>query len=98
VNGTNYHQNQTNQFDVNASGDVSPLDALLIINYINSGQNSAPLITNVAQQTFPGFGYPYELVYSVTTPSSGQGKYYDASGNNLVESEDASLVIAYLNQ
>ncbi len=34
----NPFQNQTNNLDVNADGFISPIDALQVINYINSGQ------------------------------------------------------------
>lgn len=31
------HQNQDNQYDVNDDGSVSPIDALIIVNHLNSG-------------------------------------------------------------
>ncbi|QDT09369.1 dockerin type I domain-containing protein [Planctomycetes bacterium K23_9] len=43
-NSTPFH-NDSNPFDVDASGEVSPLDALIIINYIN--ENGVGEITNV---------------------------------------------------
>ena len=36
-------QNSPNQYDVNNDGGVSPIDALLLINYINAGPPPNPL-------------------------------------------------------
>ena len=44
-NSPNAWHNSTNPYDVNGSGDVTPLDALIIVNYLNE-HPGAPLLPN----------------------------------------------------
>ncbi|MFN9913071.1 MAG: dockerin type I domain-containing protein, partial [Pirellulaceae bacterium] len=37
------HQNPTNKYDVNADGFVSPIDALIVINFLNNVGSSTPV-------------------------------------------------------
>jgi hypothetical protein len=79
------YQNPNNRFDVNNSGEPSPADALIVINYINAF-GPGPLV----------LGQP-----PIPDPSGGglprQGLYVDVNGDTFLSSADALDVIDYLN-
>jgi hypothetical protein len=75
------YQNPNNRLDVNASGAVSPADALTVINYLNT-YGSLALPTNLFN---PAGGGP------------GNALYVDTTGDNFMSPLDALDVIDFLN-
>lgn len=77
-------QNQANRYDVNASGSVTPLDALIVINRLR----------------IVGPGPVSALFSSTSTVSplaaARPRYYYDVSGDNYISPIDALQVINYL--
>ena len=64
ANGTPY-QNPANRIDVNADGQITPLDVLLIVNRLNAGENGVPL---PPAQSEPGPPYVDVNGDNTTTP------------------------------
>ena len=69
--------------DVDTDGLVSPLDVLIVINYLNSGMNGGVPVGALA-------GGPYA--------AQGQPSYVDVDGDSYVTPLDALLVINWLNK
>lgn len=74
-------ENPTNPLDVDGDGTVAPIDALILINAINSGH----LINGMS---FPGGVLPI--------PGSPP-PYYDVNGDGLLTPADVNQIITYLN-
>lgn len=73
--------NPTNPFDVNNDADVSPLDALLIINQLNNSGGGQSLISSRV----------------TATSASATTTYYDVNKDSQIAPIDALLVINFLN-
>lgn len=89
------YQNPNNPLDVNNSGQVSPIDALIVINFINALR---PQTTG--QIPLPPTSPPFASPAPVIDPAgSGPGKaqYIDVDGDTFLSPHDALLVINYLN-
>ncbi len=93
-------QNGVNQLDVNNDTAVSPIDALLVLNFIHF----------LSQQLLiPGGNLPLPITsppYFSTTPPidptgggiAGQGRFLDVNGDGFLSGLDALLVINKLNE
>jgi hypothetical protein len=75
----------TQHSDVNKSGGVSPVDALIVINYINNGYPDLGIPPNSGQ-------LPPDPVFPAQPPY-----YWDVDGNGLVTAADVLAVISDLN-
>ncbi|MEZ6089245.1 MAG: dockerin type I domain-containing protein [Pirellulaceae bacterium] len=74
--------NPLNRFDTNASGVVTPLDALVILNQL-------------ARRTFME---PNSRLVDPTTLDDFPGIFYDTSTNNILTPLDALQILNYLNR
>lgn len=82
--GSAIFQNPVDPGDVDLSGDITALDALLIINFLNqsdgralSGESTAELLSTMRR--------------------TGQTRFYDVSGDNTISALDALQVINAIN-
>jgi len=75
-------QNPVLAADVNKSGQVTPIDALIVINYINSNVD-------------PGLGYA-PLPPDPTPPATPEF-YYDVNGDGRVSAQDVLIIVNILN-
>jgi len=81
-------QNPNLAADVNADGQVTPLDVLLVINEVNAGNAES-------NDTIPGEGETLAGEGEVDTVTSPP--FYDVNGDRVVSSLDVLSVIAALN-
>ena len=75
-------QNPTNRLDVNDDGFVSPIDVLLIVNFLN----------------FDLEYFPFNLPLPTPTAEFGPPPYLDTNGDGYCTPIDPATVLAYLNQ
>jgi len=75
------YQNPLLNADVNKSGTVSPIDALIVINYINADPN----------------GPPRGALPPDPVPPATPDYYYDVNGNNLCDAADVIAIVNILN-
>ena len=83
------YQNPVLPADVNASGQVSPMDALIVINKINSTPGGALPLD-------PGPGEPAPPYIDNADPANNLF-FWDVNGDNVVSAADALPVINVLN-
>ena len=106
-------RNPVDSFDVDNDGSASPLDALVVINYINAGQpgplpavydSTKPYLDVDGDQT----ASPLDVLSVINHLNAGSGNaargegegdkfYIDVSGDNVLSPLDALLVINRLN-
>ncbi len=79
------------KLDVNADGFLSPIDALILINFINLHSGDAAYL--VPQNLLSG---GFNLV-APPPPLPTGSYYYDPSGDNNIAPNDVNLVVNYLN-
>jgi hypothetical protein len=90
VNWRPLYQNPGLPEDVNGDGFVSPIDVLILINYLNS---KGPSEDPGPSRELPDVLWPDNPSY----PPPPAGQYYDVLGNGLVMPQDVLRVINYLN-
>jgi Dockerin type I domain/GEVED domain len=90
-------QNSRNVLDVNNDTFVSPIDALLIINFLNFYSRLVVGGNIPLPPTSPPFPAPAPVIDPTGGGVAGQGRYLDVDGNGFLTSVDAVLVINYLN-
>jgi hypothetical protein len=86
--------------DVNNDGFVSPIDALLVINYLFSfGQllNNPPFANIPLPPREPEFDAPVPVLDPTGAGISGQGRFIDVNGDGILSPIDANIVITWLN-
>jgi hypothetical protein len=88
VNWRPLYQNPFLREDVNGDGFVSPIDVLILINYLNS---KGPSEDPGPSRELPDVLWPDNPSYPP------DGPYYDVLGNGLVMPQDVLRVINYLN-
>jgi hypothetical protein len=93
-------QNGTLNVDVDNDGFVSPIDALLVINYLFSwlpivegnGFSNIPLPPRE-----PEFDQPVPVLDPTGGGIAGDGRFIDVNGDGILSPVDALIVINYLN-
>jgi hypothetical protein len=90
-------QNPGNKLDVTNDGFVSPIDALLIINFLNFYSRIVPGGNIPLPPTSPPFPAPAPVIDPTGGGVPGQARYYDVDGNGFLTASDVVLVINFLN-
>jgi hypothetical protein len=90
-------QNPTNALDVTNDGFIAPIDALLIINFLNFYGRLIPGQNIPLPPTSPPFPPPAPVIDPTGGGVPGQARYLDVDGNGFLTPSDAILVINYLN-
>ena len=75
-------QNPTERLDVNDDGFISPIDVLLVVNFLN----------------FDLTYFPFNLPLPPPTPEFGPPPYLDTSGDGYCTPIDAATVLSHLNR
>ena len=85
-------QNASNKYDVSGDGALSAIDALLLINFLNTyGNGTAIVLSNTGVFNIPGGG---QIVPGVV---NNIGHFFDVNGDGFAAPNDVLAVINQLN-
>jgi hypothetical protein len=90
-------QNGTLSEDVNNDGFVSPIDAILIINYLFAWMPIVNGSTIPLPPREPEFDAPVPVLDPTGGGIPGDGRFIDVNGDGILTPTDAIVVINYLN-